>query len=79
MEVSRTVPAVPASPIASAVPVVRFCQPSAVPATQSPQNPTHRPKWCILKPCQCQPSDRLTPGHSRSPRSHPIALLNLAI
>ncbi|MEG5026087.1 hypothetical protein QUB27_18625 [Microcoleus sp. AT8-B6] len=53
--------------------------PSAVPAIQSPQNPTHRPKCCIFHPCQCQPSDRLSPGHSRSPRSHPIALLNLAI
>ncbi|MEG4851457.1 hypothetical protein QUB10_11130 [Microcoleus sp. B5-D4] len=51
----------------------------AVPASRSPQNPLDRPKWCIFHTCQCQPSDRLSPGHSRSPRSHPIALLNLAI
>jgi hypothetical protein len=36
--------------------------------TNEHQNPTHRPKQHILKPYQCQQSDRLTPGHSRSPR-----------
>ncbi|MEG4818132.1 hypothetical protein [Microcoleus sp. K5-D4] len=50
-----------------------------MPHIQSPQNPLDCPKWCIFHTCQCQPSDRLSPGHSRSPRSHPIALLNLAI